>query len=325
MFWKNLNYKYYCVLIISFALLLTLSIVGIFTHTEGMYRQVFFLANTTYEYEYQVTKSVRSNDYYYASSVLSFYDTQQRERAMYCDIYMLLNDSTYNDESPLYNGRSLGDREIALSENLAKEYSLSIGDVLYSKHRVANQVVAYQIVGILPVCYGLSTINVELNRGIILMGCDVAYLDHISATYVGFSRGDPSVLIQSEGSGLLSITEKDGVVESLLIDVGVEQGIIVAIVTCLLVIYSMFHWRSQKSYYKRLMLYGWEWKTICRAMWVDLTVPAFIALTLACVISCLILSLRNMFFAYITPLFVMVIGFVLLFVIVKICLTVERI
>jgi hypothetical protein len=160
---------------------------------------------------------------------------------------MVLENSVYNQETPFLLPRTLGSREVAITQNLAAQYGVDVGSVIYSKHNVKNQVEAYVVVEILPVCYGISNVGYDINHGVILMGYDRDYKENTDYPYLGFSADDPSALLQRAGTGLISLNSKQLSQSILRENIFIWQGIILLFVTTIIILYICFHWKNQKN------------------------------------------------------------------------------
>lgn len=311
MFFKRLDYKYYLIIVMSYALLLFLAIGCIFTQSDRVYKQIEFYDDNEYQYTYRISSSVKENDYLYGESIY-FYTDKNLSISLLGDCVMSLDDTKYTENTPLTLTKSLGKREIALSYNLAKQHNLSVGSKVYSKHNIRNVVEEYTVSEILPVCYGITFVDYEINRGAILIGYDSDYVEYTDYTYIAFSKEDPTSLIQNSGAGLIALDAKDPVRDSLFESVVIWQAIITVLVLGLTLLYTMLHWKNQRTYYSRLYLNGTGSRKIKKQIFADLLLPGVISQVLATVICILMTSIANMYFSYKTTLITMVVGLVVL-------------
>ena len=312
MFFKRLDYKYYLVIVMSYALLLFLAIGCIFTQSDRVYKQIGFYDDNEYQYTYRISSSVKENDYLYGESIY-FYTDKNLSISLLGDCVMSLDDTKYTENTPLALSKALGKREIALSYNLAKQHNLGIGSKVYSKHNIRNVIEEYTVAEILPVCYGITLVDYEINRGVMLIGYDSDYAEYTDYTYIAFSKEDPTSLIQNSGAGLIALDAKDSVRDSLFDCVAIWQAIIAILVLGLTLLYIMLHWKNQRTYYLRLYLSGTSSKEMKKQIFADLLLPGVISQLLATAICILMASINNMYFSYKTTLISMVVGaFVLL-------------
>ena len=311
MFFKRLDYKYYFVIVMSYALLLFLAIGCIFTQSDRVYKQIEFYDDNEYQYTYRISSPVKENDYLYGESIY-FYTDKNLSISLLGDCVMSLDDTKYTENTPLTLSKSLGKREIALSYNLAKQHNLSVGSKVYSKHNIRNVVEEYTVSEILPVCYGITFVDYEINRGVMLIGYDSDYVEYTDYTYIAFSKEDPTSLIQNSGAGLIALDAKASARDLLFESVAIWQAIITVLVFGLTLLYTMLHWKNQRNYYSRLYLSGASSSIIKRQILADLLLPGIISQLLATVFCILMASIANMYFSYKTTLISMIVGVVVL-------------
>lgn len=309
MFWKRLDYKYYLIIVMSYTLLLTLAIGCIFTQSDKAYEQLKFYCENSYKYTYEFSNSVKQNDYLNCPSVY-FYSDDTTSKSIHSDCLMALEESEYTQCTPLKTTKVLGEREIAISYNLAKKHSLSVGSVVYSNHHIKNKTEAYTVVEILPTCYGITSADFDLNYGVILMGYDRDYQENTDYSYVAFFDDDPYKSLQLTNAGLIDIKTKETFGSSLLQRLIVWQCIILLGVAAFTVLYSVIHWKYQRGYYSRLSLFGCQPKSIKRQVFLDMIVPGAISLILSFVLSVVLCSVRNMYLSYTTALISIAFGFI---------------
>ena len=265
--------------------------------TDRVYRQIDFLNDGDYQYTYQTTSSTKENDYLNCTSVY-FYTDSSLSTSLIGDCLMMLENSIYNSETPIKLDKSLERREVVLSYNLAKQHNLNVGSKVYSKHNIKNVVEEYTIVEILPVSYGVLRVDYNINYGVILIGCDADYIENTNYSYVGFSKDDPSHLIQTNGAGLISLDTKETYHQELLDKVFLWQGAMILMVAFLTLLFVVLHWKNQKNYYDRLAINGCPTKKINTQIFLDIALPGIVGLLLSLIFSVSILSMYNLFFSY---------------------------
>lgn len=294
----------------SYTLLLTLAIGCIFTRSDQLYKQLEFYHKNSYQYVYEFSNSVKQNDYLKCTSVYFYSDSTTK--SIHGDCFMALEDSEYNQNTPFNTTATLKNREIAISNNLAQKHGLSIGSVIYSNHNIKNKTEAYTIVEILPVCYGISRVDFDINYGIILMGFDRDYQEKTDYSYVAFFDQDPYNSIELINVGLIDINAKETFESSLLHRVIIWQSIIFLGVALFTILFAVTHWNFQKGYYSRLVLFGCKPKAIKRKIWLDTILPGALGLVLSFALSVALCSVRNMYLSYTTAFLSVAFGFIIL-------------
>lgn len=323
MFWKRLNCKYYLLVISIYAVLLLIAIGCIFMQTDRVYKQLDFYKTGKYQYLYETTGSTHVNSYLHCSSVY-FYVDRNMNTSILSDCLMVCENGTYNFETPIKFGNQLGSREIAITANLAKQFNLKVGSEVFSKHNIRNRIEEYKVVEILPVTYGILRVDYGINYGLIIMGCDLEYLNNTDYSYIGFSEKDPTVLIQNSGVGLVSLSNKESNERFLIKTVSAWQCGICALVILLTSLCVIIHWKNQKGYYNRLKLEGCATNIIKKLIILDMGVPGILGLFISFVLSVIILSLYNFFFSWLTSLISVVTGAVALLIFILLILQKEK-
>jgi hypothetical protein len=281
--------------------------------TDRVYKQIGFLNSGDYQYTYQTTGSTKENDYLNCSSVY-FYTDNGLSKSLLGDCLMSLENSAYNAETPIQHNKKLGNREIALTYNLAEQHNLVIGSKVYSKHNIKNVIEEYTVVEILPVSYGILRVDYNINYGVILIGYDGDYISNTNYSYVGFSKDDPSNLIQANGAGLISLDAKETYQQELLDKVCLWQGVMILMVVILTLLFVVLHWNNQKNYYKRLVINGCPTKKTGTQILLDIGLPGIVALLMSLIFSVCVLSIYNLFFSYLTSIFSIIGGLLTLIV-----------
>ena len=303
MFFKRLDYRYYLVTVISYALLLTLAIGCIFIHSDRAYRQLDFYRESSYRYIYEFAASTGKNDYMNCISVF-FYTDSEATTPIHGDRLMALDSSEYDVDVPFATASELGAKEIAISYNLAKKHGLSVGSAVYSWHNATSGIEAYTVKEILPVCYGVTRVDFDMNYGVIIMGFDEDYQSSTDYSHLAFLRDMPS-----SSAGLIDLVAKETQRDLVLAQIIPWQSVISLLVAGLTAIYAIFHWKKQRSYYSRLYLCGGAPAFVKRQILADILIPGALGLTMAAGISLLIASLGNGYFSYRTALFALIDGF----------------
>ena len=149
--------------------------------------QLNSLIRSGYDYSVATQDPVLENDYYQFNAGIDFALTADSQTSLNSDIIMQTDNSSYTD-LVYWNANELSTHGIAVSKNIAKANDLHLGDKLYSKHIVNGEVCEYAIEQIIPeaVCVRADTGNKHSN-GIIIMGCDSEYVDHITHNCVVFT------------------------------------------------------------------------------------------------------------------------------------------
>lgn len=149
--------------------------------------QLRTLMHSDYEYSAIMNKATNQDAYYQFDAGIYFALSTQDSRSLNVDILMQIIEGEYTDKI-WWNAEKLDKYEVAISQNIARDNGLQIGDTLYSKHIVDGTVHEYVIVEILA---EISSIRVsdkmEYNDGVIIIGFDEQYVDNITHHVLAFS------------------------------------------------------------------------------------------------------------------------------------------
>ena len=127
------------------------------------------------------------DSYYHLNAGISFSTSKKLEHSIGTEIVMQLKEQLYSD-AVYWNASMLEADEIAISENIASNNGLHIGEVLYSKHVVDGIIRRYSIREIIPpVSRTRISREITNSSGIIIMGFDKSYFDNISHESLIFS------------------------------------------------------------------------------------------------------------------------------------------
>lgn len=150
--------------------------------------QVTSLLRSDYIYSATAVNSSLEDDFYQFDAGISFMLSEDAQASINAEILMQSAESDYTGSID-WSAESLSIYEVALTEGLARQNNLEIGDKIYSKHIVDGAVHEYTVDQILP---ELTSVRITdgrgYTRGIIIMGFDSQYIEGISHRSIVFSR-----------------------------------------------------------------------------------------------------------------------------------------
>ena len=299
---KRIEVKYYLVFILLLAIVSGLLVGMLFSDSEARYSCLETLGDEEYEYVYTASGAVGTDDYLFGTGKFSFALSEDLSYGVYADILMLLAGTEYTDLAPLGGELSLGERECAVSENIAALHSLRPGDVIYSRHRVTGNVAGYVIKSILPPAYGMMKADPSGGMGVIIVGYDEEFASLVKCEYIGVTTEYPGDVTRAAGVGLTDYLSKSELEGELMVSLCISQLILALLVSLVSLSGMIVHSRYQKIYYTRLALCGMPAAELKMAELVDYLAPVVISNLLSAVVACAILSLKHGCFAYRTPL-----------------------
>lgn len=168
-----------------------------------------FLSSRQYSHSVLVDRELKQDSYAFYGRKIMLSTDEKMGDYINCETLMETgNKHTSNDFFYPVDVSFLGSRDLALSKNLMKQYNLSIGDIVYSKHIYRNEIVEYTVRIELPEIFGIKEKDFNENLGVALIGLDNEYLDNILTDHIFFYNNNSS-LINTEGAningGLVSV------------------------------------------------------------------------------------------------------------------------
>ena len=240
-------------------LLSALNVVALYT-IENDIAQLNSLLHSDYLYSATMIPASKTDDYICFEAGISFKLADNATSSINADVVMQSVGTQYT-ESLNWNTNELSTYEIAISSSLAREYGISIGDSLFSKHIVNDEVLEYRVEQIIPDVTSIYVNDNGINsNGVIIMGYDKEYVDHISNVHLVYTKEPVNTLFEySQGTLTDIVYRKDEITTLLkaLLPYIVVWGICSIIVSVGLV----FFLKKELSYnFKRLMIAGFERK-----------------------------------------------------------------
>ncbi|MBQ7918734.1 MAG: hypothetical protein IJ324_02165 [Lachnospiraceae bacterium] len=162
--------------------------------TNKDFIQLNSLMHSDYEYTAIMQKPIDQDNYYQFNAGVYFAVSPHAEKRLNVEILMQAIEVEYTD-LVYWNAEELGTYDVAISQSIADDNGLEIGDKLYSKHIVDGTVYEYSVVEILP---DVANVRVSEEKnysaGIIIMGFDKQYVDNITHHSLVFTREPVDVL-----------------------------------------------------------------------------------------------------------------------------------
>jgi hypothetical protein len=154
----------------------------------------FYQSINQYRYQTSVEyiNAIKENNLYYKFTDLSVLKDNKSHMATVIK-YMELDDTTYNEISPINQStvisgayRKLKSNEIALSENIANDLKVKVGDQVSMKQGLSSTNSWYTVSYIYNYSIDFYAIDQGSNFGTILLGYDEAYYNRTKEKFVVF-------------------------------------------------------------------------------------------------------------------------------------------
>lgn len=250
--------------------------------------QLKSILNSKYEYSVITKDAIGSDDYYKYDAGICFTIAADKDNSINADIVMQVN-GTYYSDNVSWNVEELDKYEVAISEGLANENNLSIGDSIFSKHIVSSEVHNYSIAKIIPdqLVARVTDANAN-NNGIIIMGYDEEYKDNISYSVIAFTNEDINALTNYAPS---KIVYREDEISSMLLKMLPYLLVIVLLSALISLIELLLNRKEIKANFIRLATLGANKKKLNKAYYKCLWTYGIASIIVGAVISYIVLSL----------------------------------
>lgn len=176
--------------------------------------QLKSLLNSRYEYSVIAKDVIGTDDYYKYDAGICFTTSENKDNSINADIVMQVEETCYSDNVS-WNVEDLSKYEVAISEGIANDNQLSVGDFIFSKHIVNGEVHNYLIARIIPDQLVTRVVGTSTySKGIIIMGFDDEYKNNISYECLTFTDGDINALTNYSPTNI--IYREDEIITMLL-------------------------------------------------------------------------------------------------------------
>jgi hypothetical protein len=183
-----MNQKRTLFVVVSFSLVALLLNIIVDVTTDPASAQIENLLQSKYEYSVIAAHPSDQDNYYKFNAGISFATTVDSDKSMNVDIVMQARNTEYTDLIS-WNTNQLGTYDVAISRSASREYGISKGDKIYSKHVVSGNMCEYTVVDVLPeaVCVRESK-TTNYAKGIVIMGYDDNYANNLSYANIIFTK-----------------------------------------------------------------------------------------------------------------------------------------
>ena len=218
--------------------------------------QLHSLFQSRYSYSAMAERSIGIDDYYAYEAGIVFVIHPDAEYRVNADILMQTDDSEYSDQIA-WNANPLSPHTIAISENLADENKLTLGDTLYSKHLSTDLLTEYTIGQIVPAVNAVRTDEIEMTDGIIIMGYDQDYFNNIAHETVVFTSKPVAELIEDDKVYPTRILYREDEIFMRIKSLLLPVAAILALSISISFFQASFTARLMLQNFKRLLLFGY--------------------------------------------------------------------
>jgi len=247
--------------------LLIFLIYGVFsTATAANVGELESLLRSHYLYSAVAPSEVGQDDYYQFDAGIGFTFSERDDTGLNADILMQPDKELYT-RAVYWNAKTLSDRGIAISKNLARKNGLDIGDKLYSEHIVNGKVSEYVIEQIIPSVNG-ARISTRRNYtdGLIIMGYDSRYVDSISHSTVFFTNQTIEDITATIGYTPENIEYRDDEIWSVVKEI-IPLFVFAITLTILISSYEIIRLVNNiRTDFKRMISMGYEEEKLDRSL-----------------------------------------------------------
>lgn len=280
-----------CILVMFVMVTLVLNIV-ITVATSYNQAQLKALFNSDYLYSVIIKNTVDCDGYYQFDAGIGFSLKESMNKVLNVEVFMQLQEAEYTDKIS-WNADKLSRNGVAISEMIAKQNDLKLGDLVYSKHIVNGSICEYQIEQIIPKVMCVRNVGKTYSDGVIIMGFDELYTENIRNNVVMFTQDSIEAVSDRYDEipeGIVYREDEITTVMKELIPYFIVKWLIsVVAVICLTKVLV-----KEVSYnFKRLMILGYEVRNLNKAYSRYILGIGLSAIMLSIIISMLVLFCMN--------------------------------
>lgn len=224
------------------------------------------LLRSNYLYSAVAPIETGQDGYYQFDAGIGFSLSEKSDEAINAEVVMQPDKEIYT-RSVYWNAKILGDRDIAISKNLAKRNSLNVGDKLYSKHVVNGEICKYTIEQIIPAVEEVRISNKQhYTDGLIIMGYDARYAENISHSAIFFTNMPIDNVSASIGYVSENIVYRSDEIWSIMKSI-LPFLIVILILTVLSTVYEVIRLTGNVAVdFKRMVSMGYEKRELDRSL-----------------------------------------------------------
>jgi len=200
-----------CIFSIVGALLIFVSYQIYHIQFTKAYDQLSYFQNADFEYVFKTDDRLPNNSYLDIKNTKSFYLDEELTSRLQINILMQL-DVIYDEAALLTREHLFTDTEIILGEfeifitiETSNFYNLDIGDIIYSKSKIDQQIYPHTIKGIIANVYSSDNYEYSEQKGLLFIGYNTDEEMYSDSNYINYSLIDPSQTILENEVNLLML------------------------------------------------------------------------------------------------------------------------
>ncbi len=148
------------------------------------------LSNSSFQYGYVLNyRSGLQNEYIFPNSDILLYTDKDKNHRIAASTAMEISDHEYTKSSLIFSSNpiSLQQNDISVSQNIADDYGIAVGDVLYAEMPFSTELQPVVVKAVTQSDYGIDRPNENARLGIVLFGYIPEYENNVRSKYVVFS------------------------------------------------------------------------------------------------------------------------------------------
>ena len=272
----------YMVAILAVFLLLTIIVA---VSTKNDLAQINSFMHSNYVYSASSSNSVADDSYLQYDAGISFSLSSEVSSDLNAEIVMQTANSQYTDLLH-WNTERLSEHGIAISENIASDNEINIGDKLYSKSIVNGEVHEYTVETILPtIIYTRGLEKPFRADGVIVMGYDNQYASNITHRYIIFTSVPIEDLLLQCSSTPYDIVYREDEIASSFGSIAPYMAVYFLLAAGSIVIFVVQFVNKIAHNYRRLIMLGFEKRALSGAYYCTIGKAVFLVIIINAVIS----------------------------------------
>ena len=240
---------------------------------------------SSYVYSATAPSSTADNAYIQYNAGISFSLSDDVKAGLNAEIVMQTADAKYTDLL-FWNTERLSNHGVAVSEHIANNNRIAVGDKLYSKNIVDGKVYEYTVEAILPsITYTRGMQDAFRTDGVIVMGYDEQYESNMTHTCTVFTAMPIETLALQCSSMPEDIVYKEDEIASSFGRIAPYMAVYFLMTAVSMIIFVVFFVKRIAHNFRRLIMLGFEKKALNRAYYRTISKAVLFAIIITAIIS----------------------------------------
>ena len=200
-----------------------------------------FLNDSKWNYSVVVDKCLPEDTYGLLDRTLSFSESRELNDPLNAVVLMEMgNTHTQYDFLAACDIDTIASSEIAVSKNILELNNLQVGDYLYCRNKINNQIEEYRISFSLPTLYGVSKTDVSYEKGVMIIGNNQEYVNNLSFKNIYFYSEDSSMINDNGALIAGELTSKSSIKSAISKEHSIYSLVTIALMLFVGILFNVF-------------------------------------------------------------------------------------